>query len=449
MGRAAEGEVDVDEVLGQALQRSEVGQLCLGAGAEEQHQLAALELAALAQAAAPFRHGAHGSRAGTGADHHDVRLGVVRHQEGGAERPDDLHLVAHLQVAHVVAADATHRVALVVFEHALDGERQVVVARPLAVARAGDAVLARKVRLAALVGARRHDADGLALQHREGHGAEVQDDVVRVVFGAHVGDAHVAGDGGRHRLLGGARAVEVGVGVRGRPGRDGGAIAGGCRASAGLRRVDGGGLGLRLGLQGVVGLLIARQCVFGHAGFGQLRGRQLFGQLEPAELLFQRVGLGLGHQAPAVDGAGGAHRHAVHAHLAGVGTDHVVVRVVRDGVDGARRLARAAADADGGVDQVLLEDGGVGCGHGNSLKQPDAEDAKDSQRTQKIQEEVFGCFLCVLCVISASSASGFRQCQLKRTYSKSTGWRLMPITGGAIQLANLPGSTTRPIRLAT
>ena len=39
--------------------------------------------------------------------------------------------------------------------------------------------------------------------------------------------------------------------------------------------------------------------------------------------------------------------------------------------------------------------------------------------------------------------------QLNRTYSKFTGWRLMPMTGGAIQLANLPGSTTRPIRLAT
>jgi hypothetical protein len=39
--------------------------------------------------------------------------------------------------------------------------------------------------------------------------------------------------------------------------------------------------------------------------------------------------------------------------------------------------------------------------------------------------------------------------QLNLTYSKSTGWRLMPITGGAIQLAKRPGSTTRPISDAT
>src|SRR5262249_46952772 len=39
--------------------------------------------------------------------------------------------------------------------------------------------------------------------------------------------------------------------------------------------------------------------------------------------------------------------------------------------------------------------------------------------------------------------------QPKRTYSNSTGWLLMPRGGGAIQFANLPGSTTRPIRDAT
>ena len=37
----------------------------------------------------------------------------------------------------------------------------------------------------------------------------------------------------------------------------------------------------------------------------------------------------------------------------------------------------------------------------------------------------------------------------KVTYSKSTGWPLMPRAGGAIQPANRPGSTTGFIRLAT
>src|SRR5271155_3572461 len=50
-GRAAEGEVDVDEVLRQITERPEIRQLLLGSGAKEQHQLATVEFARLAQAA--------------------------------------------------------------------------------------------------------------------------------------------------------------------------------------------------------------------------------------------------------------------------------------------------------------------------------------------------------------------------------------------------------------
>ena len=39
--------------------------------------------------------------------------------------------------------------------------------------------------------------------------------------------------------------------------------------------------------------------------------------------------------------------------------------------------------------------------------------------------------------------------QLKRTYSKSLGWPLIPFAGGAIQLANLPGSVTPCMSAAT
>src|ERR1700722_5119300 len=50
----AESEVDVDEVLRQRAERPEIRQLLFGAGAEEQHELAALELARLAPAPPPL-----------------------------------------------------------------------------------------------------------------------------------------------------------------------------------------------------------------------------------------------------------------------------------------------------------------------------------------------------------------------------------------------------------
>ncbi len=151
---------------------------------------------------------------------------MVRHQEARAKWPDHIHLVAHLQVAHIVRRHATHRIALVVFQHALDGQRDIVVAGPLAIARTGERILARMVRAPAGIHAGRHDADGLAFQHRERRGAEVQHDMVRIVVTPDRGDARIADHGGRDGASGGLGAVEVGIGVRRRPRRHGGAVLG-------------------------------------------------------------------------------------------------------------------------------------------------------------------------------------------------------------------------------
>ncbi len=348
---AREGEVNVDEVLGQVLQRTEVGQFLLGPRAEEQHEFAAVELAAFTQAAAPFGHGAHRSAAGAGADHHDVALGVVGHQEAGSERADDLHRVAHLQVAHVVARHAAHGVALVVFQHALDGERHVVVASALAVARAGHGILPRMMRAALLVGARRDDADGLALQYREWHGAEVQHDVVGVVLLAHLGDAHVAYHLGNNELLRGLGAVEIGVGMGRGPRRQAGAEAGAAKHVVRFR-CDGGSQGHGIDLRGR----------FGVGAFPVLRVER-FGEHVPSELCVQRVGLVARHVTPVVDGAGGTGRHAGHAEIAFIRVNHIVVGVMGDGTDGAGGLAGVAADADFRVNQMLPQNGGGGHVH--------------------------------------------------------------------------------------
>ena len=146
-GRAAEGEVDVDEVLGQVAERPEIRKLLLAAGAEEQHQFAAVELARLAQPAAPLGHRAHRRASRAGADHDDGAFRMVGHQEADAERSGHLDFVADVQVAEIVADDAAHRAALVVLQYPLHGERDVVVAGPLAVARARDRILTRVMRL--------------------------------------------------------------------------------------------------------------------------------------------------------------------------------------------------------------------------------------------------------------------------------------------------------------
>ncbi|MNT16790.1 hypothetical protein D3C72_1519080 [compost metagenome] len=201
------------------------------------------------------------------------------------------------------------------------------------------------VRAAVGVGARRDDADGLAFQHRERGRAEIQHDVVGVVFAADFGHAHIAGHGGGDGLMRGFGAVQVGVGMRGGPRRYGGAVAGAVEdffAGAGQRRY--GGIG-RCGLHVGAGRQV-----------GQLLRREFLRQRIPAELFFDAVGAQPRHGAPVVDRAGRARGNAGHAQVALVGIDHVVARVVRDRAHRAGRFAGVAADADLGIDQVLLDD---------------------------------------------------------------------------------------------
>jgi hypothetical protein len=91
-------------------------------------------------------------------------------------------------------------------------------------------------------------------------------------------------------------------------------------------------------------------------GFGEFAIRQRLGKRLPSELLFDRIRACLGHGAPVVDAAGRTRRNASHAQIALGGVHHVVVVVVRDRVDGARRFARVAPDADLRIDQVLLDE---------------------------------------------------------------------------------------------
>src|SRR5204863_9325466 len=91
--------------------------------------------------------------------------------------------------------------------------------------------------------------------------------------------------------------------------------------------------------------------------------------------------------------------------------DDVIACVVRDRVRRTRLLAGIAADTDLRIDEMLAQhfDRRVGSAH-------------------------------VMFPMMR---------QLKRTYSKSVGWFLIPRAGGAIQLAKRPGSATRPISDAT
>ena len=130
------------------MQRAKVRQLLLCASTKEQHEFAALKLASLAQTAAPLGHAAHGRAARTGANHHNVGLRVVGHQEAAAKRTNHLDGVAHFHIAQIVGTHAMNGFAFVIFDHPLHRQRHIVVAGALAVAWAGNGVLASMVRLA-------------------------------------------------------------------------------------------------------------------------------------------------------------------------------------------------------------------------------------------------------------------------------------------------------------
>ena len=143
----------------------------------------------LAQAPAPFGHRAHrrASRCRCRSSRCSTRgwFGIRKLVPNG---PMTCTLSPTLQVAQVVRADAAHRLALVVLGHALDRQRDVVVAGPLAVARAGDRVLARDDaagRCASTPGG----TMPIDWPSSTGNGmrAEVEHDVVRVVLVAGLG----------------------------------------------------------------------------------------------------------------------------------------------------------------------------------------------------------------------------------------------------------------------
>src|ERR1022692_448081 len=206
-----------------------------------------------------------------------------------------------------------------------------------------------------------------------------------VAAGVVGGKSEVSADRGDRRLL---DRIDVDVGMRGRPRWKGFAALAGVgdrRNPSYLRRHIRGRPRTDLGLR--------RQAI-------------------PRELFGERIRLHLVHLAPAVDGSRWAGRDAIIAEVALVSIHDVVARVMRNRVRWTRLLARVAADADFGVDEVLPQHlhHGSACAH-------------------LVPRQL--------------------RAQLKRTYSKSSGWLSMPRAGGAIQLANLPGSTTRPISDAT
>src|SRR5690606_35548734 len=195
------------------------------------------------------------------------------------------------------------------------GEREVVVTRLLAIARARDRIEPHVVRLAVGIHARRHHPDRLSLEHGKRLVAEIENDVADVRARALARQAEVAGHGGDGRLR-----QDVGVDRR--------------RLRRPRRRSDAALAGARLRGQ-ALDLLRQRRVL-------ALLELHLLGQRVPLELLLDGVGPGPRHLAPVVDGAGGTRGETVAAGAALARIDHVVAVVVRDRAPRARLVAGVA-----------------------------------------------------------------------------------------------------------
>ena len=71
---------------------------------------------------------------------------MVGHEEAAAKRANHLNGVAHFHIAQIVRAHTLNGFAFVIFDDAFHRQRHIVVASALAIARAGNGVLARMVR---------------------------------------------------------------------------------------------------------------------------------------------------------------------------------------------------------------------------------------------------------------------------------------------------------------
>ena len=253
---------------------------------------------------------------------------MIRHQERRSVWPDDRHLVALGKIAKIIRGYATHRRAVMILGDALHGERQVVVARPLAIARARDRIETHVMRPAVGIGSRRNDADGLAFEHRKCRAAEIEHEVADVARSIVGRQSKVASDGADRRL---GQRIEIDVGMRGRPR---------WRHVAALARG-----GDRPDARDVVRRF--------RAGVG--RNFRLRRQAVPRELLGDRIWIRAIDLAPVVDGAGRAGRDAFVAEIALRCVDDVVAGVVRNGIDRTGLFACVAANADLRVDEVLAQ----------------------------------------------------------------------------------------------